>query len=646
MSISQLIWRNLKTNLKNDYLYVFALIFSVALYFAFVTLQYDPAMDEAKGSIKGAAAIRAASILLVAIVAVFLVYANKIFIKRRSKEIGLFQFIGMTKGMVFRIVSAESFLLYFGSLLAGSFLGFSVSRLIMMILFKITGVEEVATLQFSKQAFQQTIAVFAAIYLVIMLLNWLFLKKQTILALFQVVSSTEDKVRKMSIGEVLVGILGLAFILSGYFVSAQLFSGAFSSIEALFLAMVAILALVIAGTYLFYKGSVRFLLNVLRRSKKGHLNLSDVVSLSSLMFRMRSNALLLTIITTVSALAIGLLSLSYISYYSAEQSAADYVAADFSFIDQDEAAAFAEALHAHGIAYREHVHEVLQVEVNIESLVTSSVNLNVDPTRSVFPVISDEGLDGVDIAPGEAMLSGFNDLIQTVMALRSSGPLELIGLQQTTPLHYVGIREEFPVSSYFTSGLPVLIVDEAVFAQLRQDINPDIQYRYSVHAGIDIADASALPQANALFGEMTGQQQNLGMSRLDISASQKLNMGLVMFIVGFLGLAFLITSGCILYFKQMDEGEEERWSYTILRKLGFTPADLLRGIRVKQLFNFGIPLIVGLLHSYFAVQSGWFLFGTELWTPMLVVMVIYTALYSVFGMLSVLHYRKIVKESL
>jgi len=119
-----------------------------------------------------------------------------------------------------------------------------------------------------------------------------------------------------------------------------------------------------------------------------------------------------------------------------------------------------------------------------------------------------------------------------------------------------------------------------------------------------------------------------------------------MFIVAFLGLAFLITSGCILYFKQMDESEDEKPNYTILRKLGFTEKDLLTGIIIKQLFNFGIPLVVGLLHSYFAVQSGWFLFGTELWTPMIIVMIIYTALYSIFGILSVLYYKKIIKEAL
>lgn len=123
-------------------------------------------------------------------------------------------------------------------------------------------------------------------------------------------------------------------------------------------------------------------------------------------------------------------------------------------------------------------------------------------------------------------------------------------------------------------------------------------------------------------------------------------MGLIMFIVGFLGLTFLITSGCILYFKQMNEGEEEKDSYTILRKIGFTQGNLLGGIRFKQMFNFGIPLAVGLSHSYFAVKSGWFFFGTELVTPMVIVMIVYALLYSVFGLLSVWYYKRVIRESL
>ncbi len=60
------------------------------------------------------------------------------------------------------------------------------------------------------------------------------------------------------------------------------------------------------------------------------------------------------------------------------------------------------------------------------------------------------------------------------------------------------------------------------------------------------------------------------LSQFETADTQKKNMGLIMFIVGFLGLTFLITSGCILYFKQMGECEDEKADYTILRKLGFT----------------------------------------------------------------------------
>lgn len=310
MNINQLILRNLKKNLRNYYLYVFALIFSVALYFAFVTLQYDPAINEVKASIKGAAAIKTASILLVAVVAIFILYANTIFIKRRSKEIGLFQLIGMTKHKIFRILSAENIMLYFGSLAIGVFAGFSISKLVLMILFKIVDVKADAKLHFSEQALIQTIIVFCGIYILIMIMNYTFIKKQSILSLFKVASSTEDKVKKISFFQMLIGALGIVLILTGYYVSSELFGGKFKTINELFAAMSLILGTVIIGTFLFYKGSVTFISNIIRKSKGGYLNISEVLSLSSIMFRMKSNALLLTIITTVSALAIGLLSLA------------------------------------------------------------------------------------------------------------------------------------------------------------------------------------------------------------------------------------------------------------------------------------------------------------------------------------------------
>ncbi|WP_182005126.1 FtsX-like permease family protein [Priestia aryabhattai] len=648
MNINQLIFRNFKKNVKNYYLYVFALIFSAALYFAFVTLQYDPALDATKGSIKGGAAVRAASVLLVAIVSIFLLYANTIFIKRRSKEIGLFQLIGMTKTRIFRILTAENFMLYFSSLIVGILIGFSFSKVIIMVLFKITDTKGIAKLHFSEEALIQTLIVFGVIYLLIMTMNYLFIKRQTILALFRVTSSTEGKTKKISILEIIIGILGMTFIASGYYISAKLFDGSFTSMNALAIAMISILALVIIGTYLFYKGSVRFLLNLMRKSKKGYLSINDVLSLSSIMFRMKSNALLLTVITTVSALAIGFLCLSYISYYSAEKSAGDYVPNDFSINNTKDAASFKAVLDRKKIAYTEKKIDVIQVKANVKSILENELKSPmVDSSAMTIPMISEKSVNGLNLAQNETLFTGYNNMLQKTMAFKDSGQIELKGKQKVIPQKFVGLNREFLLSIYFTGGgLPTAIVDDAVFNELKQNADPSIQKESPIYTGIDISNEDNLQKANELFGEMKFSDNSLNDSRIDMIRSQKQTMGLIMFIVAFLGLAFLITSGCILYFKQMDESEDEKPNYTILRKLGFTEKDLLTGIIIKQLFNFGIPLVVGLLHSYFAVQSGWFLFGTELWTPMIIVMIIYTALYSIFGILSVLYYKKIIKEAL
>lgn len=647
MSINKLILRSLKKNLKNYYLYVFALVFSVALYFAFVTLKYDPGMNEAKDSIKGAAALGAASILLIAIVSIFLLYANNIFIKRRSKEIGLFQLIGMTKNRIFQILSTENFILYFGSLVIGIFLGFSVSKLLLMILYKITGIEAVASLHFSSQALFQTLIVFGVIYLFIMLMNFIFIKRQSILGLFRVLSSTEGKVKRLSLLGNIIGILGLVLIATGYYVSSRLFSGDFTTTVELLGAMVGILASVIIGTYLFYKGSVSFIFHLIRKKKDGYLTIKEVMSLSSIMFRMKSNALLLTIITTVTALAIGLLSLSYISYYSAEKGAKNNVAADFAFVDAGDAEQFKNSLAEDGIKVNEKQIDVIMVNANLKPIMGNTDGLMMDPTSMPTPVVSDKAVKGIDVNAGETIFTGYSDLLQKFMSLKDTGEIELKGQNEVVPVKYLGLKKDYIVSWYFTAGgSPTAIVDDAMFQRLKEDLNPEIQLGSSLFIGITLKDEAQLEKANQVFKDMKLSAERPNDSRLEISKEQKKTMGLGMFIVGFLGLTFLITSGCILYFKQMGESEEEKPSYTILRKLGFTKDDLLKGIRAKQLFSFGIPLLIGLSHSYFAVQSGWFLFGSGLWTPMFIVMGLYAALYSIFGVLSVQYYKKVIKEAL
>ncbi|MGE6857807.1 FtsX-like permease family protein [Bacillus pumilus] len=645
MNINQLILRNLKKNLKNYYLYVFALVFSVALYFSFVTLQYSPALDDVKGSIKGGASIKAASVLLIAIVGIFLLYANSIFIKRRGREIGLLQLIGMTKQKIAKLLNAENFILYVFSMAVGIIAGFIGSKLMLMVLFKVTGVSAIANLHFSGMALLQTLIVFFIIYGLIMLRNRWFINRQTILSLFRTTSSTEQRVKKISVFEIIIGVLGIVLISSGYYISSQLFTGSYTSMLELLLAMIYILASVIIGTFLFYKGSVSFIANIVRKRKNGYLAIHEVLSLSSIMFRLKSNALLLTIITTVSALAIGLLSLSYISYYSAEKTAEQQIPSHFVMGSEKEADTFTRALSDKHIAYETKQFKVIQAKFDAKKIMDSEIkNMNNDPGVLTLPVISEKNAPNIQVKSNEVILSGYSDLLKKFMPIQSSGDVKLL-IKKPLDLKVIDMKKDYLISYKFTfGGLPVAVVSQSVFEQLDQQKDPKLQLENNQYNAVNIKDDQNLEQANDVFTSL--KLGDNSMSQLASAQQQKQTIGLMMFVVGFLGLSFLVTSGCILYFKQMNESEEEQSSYTILRKLGFTEKDLLKGIRLKQLFNFGIPLIIGLLHSYFAVQSGWFLFGGELWTPMLIVMSIYTVLYSIFGFLSVQYYKKVIKESL
>ena len=122
--------------------------------------------------------------------------------------------------------------------------------------------------------------------------------------------------------------------------------------------------------------------------------------------------------------------------------------------------------------------------------------------------------------------------------------------------------------------------------------------------------------------------------------------GLLIFIAGFLGLVFLISTGSILYFKQMTEAEQEKQSYATLRQLGFSVKDIMKGIIRKQLFVFGLPLAIGLLHSVFAIKAASFIFMSDITVPTTIAMGLYAIIYIVFAFLTVGYYRKTVKAAL
>ena len=374
MTLSQLVFRSMKKNIKHYYLYFFALIFSVTLYFSFVTLQYNPSVVDVSQGVKVAAGLKAASYILLFVVVFFVLYANLLFMKRRSKEIGLYQLIGMSKGLVTRLLVLENTILWVSALAIGVGLGFLTSRIFAMVLLRILEKDVLVQLIFSVEALQMTIFVFLVLLIVVLIQTAIGIRRVSLLALFTANATSDVKVKRFSGFQMLLGFIGLLLIGYGYYLSTTLFELNSDNPNMLLYKMLAILGSTIGGTFFVFRFSVAFILNLIRKRKRGHLSIQDVLSLSPIMHRMKSNAMSLTVITVISATALGILCLSYISYYSAGSSAKQNIPFDYIVLN-DQGEAFIERLNEKNIEFTQTDIELLNVEVDMAEIYLQPIYL-------------------------------------------------------------------------------------------------------------------------------------------------------------------------------------------------------------------------------------------------------------------------------
>ena len=644
MKLNNLVIKNFLRNLNNYALYIFALVFSVALFFSLLTLTLDEnAMDEITTSTPMTALFSVGSVTVVIIIIMFVMFANMIFIKRRHKELALFQLIGMNRSKIFRILLLENFIIYFGSLIGGIVLGFFISRLLLMLLLKIMRVEMLVEMNFSPTAVLITAGVFVFIFIVLMIQNYVFLKRSSLINMLKLNKTSENTGKPLGKMTIIFGFLGILMIALGYYMSQTMFDRAMENPILLPIYMVAILFLTILGTYFTFKYSIAFILNMVRKSKNGHVNVNDVLSVTSVMFKMRSNAFLLTVIAVITAISITAMSLSYITYYSTDKMLDSRTPYDYTVNSTEDIDFYENLLAEHG--YKIDRMEKTFMHYNV---VTTEENTDVEFNNMEsmgIVVASDTEFDDFDVSENETHVTGAMAILDMFMSFKEGDPVTFTdGEEFERTVEVTDTMSEGVLPAYLSFGMPVMIVDDKVYQQLAErELETDSEFEMpSELFAFNIAGGDE----QEVYDLMEGEENPSFTSKL-MEYNEMVQMsGMMAFIVGFLGFAFLLTSGCILYFKQIDECENEKGSYKVLRKLGFSQGEILKGLGLKMIISFGIPLVIGMLHSLFAVKSGWFIFGIEMWTPMLIVMGVYAVLYSIFALMSLGYYRKIVRNSL
>ncbi|WP_238177823.1 FtsX-like permease family protein [Paenibacillus contaminans] len=637
LSLFELVIRSMRKNMKHYYLYFFALILSATLYFVFATLQNDSSIMAATfGDVQFASLFKASGILLLAIAVIFMIYANSIFLKRRSREIGLYQLVGLSRREVGLLLIAENVFLGMGALLIGIGAGALVSRLFLLILMKLIGIESVITLSFSSSAAIQTANVFAVLIGLTLIQMLVKVYSTTLLELFKADRQGEHPKQPKAALSAMMGLLGIALIATGYLLSGK------TPGQDLFAHLLTILASTILGTYLLFRVTIGWLLYQVRRSKNGQLGLNNSLSLAPIMHRMKANANSLTLITILSAMTLTMVAIAYSLYYSAESESRAMLPYDFIFENNErDAKSFRVELEKAGISF---VHQPVEAV-----RLTGAFGKGMEEGRSILLLAAEQlqasGADVVMPLQGEAVwYKGQKKAL--------SKESEMAAFPQAVDFGASGGRLNIHVTkgidryamNYSVNGSQ-LVVPKATLHAIREQMSASPEQEALLIDTYRIAVKSERAAASGFYKKYVKADE----FRPDFYAYYKESLrkfGLIIFIAGFLGLIFLIATGSILYFKQMTEAEQERKSYTILRQLGFGEREIMGGIIRKQLFVFAIPLAIGLVHSIFAVKAASALTLSDITFPVVIAMAIYTLVYFVFAALTVGYYRRIVRLAL
>lgn len=592
--------------------------------------------------------------------AIFLFYTHSFLIRRRKKEFGLYNILGMGKRHIAVVLLWESLLSAAVSLAGGLLAGLLLSRLAEAGMCALLGGGADLGLQVSPDSLLRTCAVFLAIFVLILLDSLRQLRLTNAIGLLRSENAGERPPR----ANWFFALAGLLLLGTAYWMAVTIQD----PVSALLLFFVAVL-LVIAGTYLlFISGSVAFC-RALQRNRRYYYRTSHFVSVSSMVFRMKRNGAGLASICILCTMVLVMISTTVCLYAGAE----DGLRARYPrSINATVYAASPEALSGAWTAQARSLAEQVTDELGAErenvldyrvlafgGLVRGG-RVVIDPDALqgvgesaaglwqvyVMPVEDYNRLMGTQIAlgPDEAMIAAAED---------GAAPNGTIALGNGEPLTVVSTVSELPGSSLDTVQLfPVLYVFVSDLSAAGRSLIEaggeewmDCRWQYAFDLSCPEEEQSAVRDAlqeslETLMGQ--GGEEVVGVG-CRCFAEERVSFyslyGSLLFLGILLGVVFVLAAVLIIYYKQVSEGYEDQSRFDIMQKVGMTKREIRSSINSQVLTVFFLPLIAAGVHLAFAfpmVQKLLLAFGL---TNLGLLMLVTVACYLVFAAFYLAVYR-------
>ena len=554
---------------------------------------------------------------------IFLYYTNSFLIKRRKKELGLYNILGLEKRHIAAVLTLETVLSALLSIGSGLIIGVLLDRLMFLVLRNLLAFDVTMTYAFHWQSVTWTVIVFAAIFLLLLLANLVQVGRAKPIELLRG-GEVGEKEPRVKWPLVVIGLLALG---SGYYIAVT----TESVIAALGLFFVAVV-LVIIGTYcLFLAGSIA-VLKVMKRNKGYYYKVRHFVSVSGMLYRMKQNAVGLANICILSTMVLVTVSTT-VSLYGG---VTDILERRFPYDIDTQFYNAAEPV-------KEYVRTALNEEVEAAGLEVTqlvdydslSVALLMDGNRLVprddklladTAVATSQGAYIQFFTPeGYAAVTGYQvgELGEhEVAAYVQDGTLpetfNLMGEDYTVKEWITTAPADSELSGYLGNTFYIVVRDDVVLeriyqAQLAADgesyYASSMDWEFSVNlSGTEAQKAALADRFQARF-ETYQLTLNDGSSypiewvstvRQDNISDAYSLYGSFLFLGILLGLLFLMATVLIIYYKQIIEGYDDRARYQIMRQVGMDKKLISSSVRSQVLTMFLLPLGMAAVHLCFA----------------------------------------------
>ena len=601
----------------------------------------------------------------------FMLYCNSFLMKQRSRELGLYNVLGMDKKNISMLMLWESLMTSAASIIAGLILGIALSKLAELIMVNLLKEEATFAFNISWAAVLKTILCFVIIYALMLVISMLRVGTSSTIELIKGSSTGEKPVK----ANWLVAIIGAVFLGTAYFIALTIDD----PLSAVVWFIVAVI-LVIIGTYLlFIAGSVA-ICKLLQKNKRFYYNPQHFVSVSTMAYRMKRNGAGLASICILITCVLVLITSTFSLYAGEANTLETNFPYDMRFImgnrtlDEKQFTEICDQI-------REIVPDIIDENIYNSSyfegiFVDGTYELSrKDYDGSIMDGLSNlANVEVVSLADYNRMMSAQEELADDECLIYTNGidiDAETFDMENCKSL-----RIKKHVDKTKTTGVEA---DLSIVPYVVIVVNDPDQYLTPVQNQRDSYGLYGLNTIWSFSWDMSGTTEEklekydklsqviyeiaqeytdensinvISLRSKDATRSSFYTLyGSLLFIGLMLSMIFIFVSIVIIYYKQLAEGYEDQKRFEVMQKVGMTKAEIRKSINAQVLIVFFAPMAGAVIHLAVASRIIWKLlqlfFFRNIWIMIAVAagcVVIFLVIYAVVYKLTSNEYYSIVSK--